>query len=292
MTAGTHPISAGPRPAGTPSLAFLIPTRNRHGALPRTLARVLATRDSGDEVMICDQSAQAFAAPPGVRVLHRPDLNGLPAARNALLAATRADIAVFLDDDTDLARDFAPRLRALAAAEPGIAGWGPVCETRPRRLQRLFRLAQFGVFHDPRRLLARRCDRPTTALFGCCFAVRVAPARATGFDGRRPGYALGEDLDFCLRLRAPLRFARDLRAIHRREGAGRAAPWARGVAKGRFLLWLARRHGGGNPATLLHLALALAAAASGRGDEPASPWGVLSGLMAGGSGNGTPPARS
>ena len=266
-------------PKTSPTLAFLIPTKNRHNALPRTLALVLATRGPQDEVVICDQTATPYAAPPGVRVLHRPDLNGLPAARNVLLANTRADIAVFLDDDTDLAKDFAIRLRAIAAAEPAIAGWGPVCETRPRRLRRLFRLAQFGVFHDPRRLVGKRIDGATRALFGCCFAVRTGPARAVGFDARRPGYGLGEDLDFCLRLDAPLRFAADLRAIHRREGSGRAAPWARGVAKGKFLLWLARRHGGRNPATVFHLGIALAAAASGRGDEPANPWGVIAGLL-------------
>jgi GT2 family glycosyltransferase len=263
--------------ADAPALAFLIPTKNRHAALGRTLERLLATRGPQDEVILCDQSAQPYAAPAGVRVLHRPDLNGLPAARNVLLATASAPIAVFLDDDTDLARDFGQKLRGIAAAEPDILGWGPVCETRPARLRRLFRLAQWGAFRDPRRLLGRRCDRPTRALFGCCFAVRRADALRVGFDARRPGYALGEDLDFCLRLGGPLRFAESLRAIHRREGSGRAAPWARGLAKGRFLVWLARRHGGGNPATLLHLGLALAAAASGRGDEPASPWGVLAG---------------
>ncbi len=281
MTAASTSAAFPPASMGDaqkPTLAFLIPTKNRHAALPRTLALVLATRGPQDDMIICDQTATPFAAPRGVRVLHRPDLNGLPAARNVLLAHTQADIAVFLDDDTDLAQDFAEKLRTLAASEPDICGWGPVCETRPRKLRRLFRLAQFGVFHDPRRLLGKRIDGPTRALFGCCFAVRTASARAVGFDARRPGYGLGEDLDFCLRLGKPLRFAADLRAIHRREGANRAAPWARGVAKGRFLLWLARRHGGGNPATVIHLAIALAAAASGRGDEPASPWGVIAGI--------------
>ena len=87
-----------------------------------------------------------------------------------------------------------------------------------------------------------------------------------------------EDLDFFLRLRAPLRFVRNLRAVHRRDGSDRADAFARGQAKGTFLVWLARHHGGQNPWTLLHLLLALFAAASGRGQEPASWRGVIAGL--------------
>ena len=265
-------------------LAFLIPSRDRHGELARWLPGVLrAARRVGAAVLICDQSARPFPAPPGVTVLHRPDLGGLPAARNALLAASCAELVCFLDDDTEVAGDFATVLLALAAAEPGTVAWGPVAETRPRAVRRLHRLAQLGVFHDPRRLLGRRRDQPTAALFGCCFAVRRAAAVATGFDARRDGYALGEDLDFCLRLRAHggLRFASGLRAVHHRAAAGRADRHRRGHAKGAFLVWLARRHGGHNPFTVLHLVVAAGAAASARGEEPAGWLGVVRGLWAG-----------
>jgi GT2 family glycosyltransferase len=261
--------------------AFLIPTKNRHASLARTLRLVGRAALPGDEILLCDQSPAPFSAEPGIRVLHRPDLDGLPAARNALLAAAAAPVACFLDDDTDLAPDFGARLRELAAREPESLGWGPVVEARPRRVRRLHRLAQLGVFHDPRRLLGGPCDRPTRALFGCCFAVRTAAARRVGFDARRPGYALGEDYDFFLRLGGPLRFSRALRAVHRRDGGDRADPGKRGRAKARLLLWLAHRHGGGNPATPAHLALALLAAASGRGEEPASLQGLLRGLLQG-----------
>jgi glycosyltransferase involved in cell wall biosynthesis len=265
--------------------AFLIPTKNRHGSLARTLRLLRRAALPDDEILLCDQSPTAFttegAGGDGVRVLHRPDLKGLPAARNALLAATGAEVACFLDDDTDLAPDFGARLRELATREPAVLGWGPVVEARPRRTRRLHRLAQLGVFHDPRRLLGGPCDLPTRALFGCCFAVRTAPARRVGFDARRPGYALGEDLDFFLRLGGTLRFSRALRAVHRRDGGDRADPEARGRAKARLLLWLAHRHGGGNPATPLHLALALGAAASGRGEEPGGLAGLLEGLARG-----------
>ncbi|MBA3709674.1 MAG: glycosyltransferase [Planctomycetes bacterium] len=212
-------------------------------------------------------------------MIHRTDVGGLPAARNVLLQSSTADIVCFLDDDVDVARDFGTILMRLATSEPMMSGWGPVVETRGRWKRRLHRLAQMGAMHDPRRLLARRCDRSTSALFGCCFAVRRLAAIETGFDARRGGYALGEDLDFFLRLRQPLRFVTALTAIHRRDGHDRSDADARGRQKARFLLWLARAHGGRNPATPLHLGLALMAAASGRGDEPASTRAVLAAIV-------------
>ena len=214
--------------------------------------------------------------------LHRPDLNGLPAARNALLAASTADIVIFIDDDTDLAADFVERLRECIVRWPTAAGWGPVLEVRPRAVRRIHRLVHLGCFHDPRRLTGARRDQPTSALYGACFAVRRSEALAVGFDARRPGYALGEDLDFCKRLAAgrEFRFCRDLRAIHRCDGTNRAEPLKRGKAKGEFLIWMARRHGGRNPYTILHLLLALLVAALGQGREPGSARGVWRGVCA------------
>src|SRR3954469_7890996 len=112
--------------AGRMATAFLIPTKDRHASLPRTLRLVRRAALPGDEILLCDQSPGPYLAPPGVRVLHRPDLAGLPAARNGLLAASRAEIACSLDDDTDLAPDFGARLRELAGREPELLGWGPV----------------------------------------------------------------------------------------------------------------------------------------------------------------------
>jgi GT2 family glycosyltransferase len=258
-----------------PRFALLIPTRDRAQALARTRARLPASW----EVLVCDQSAT-----PSPGVWHRPDLTGLPAARNALLSASTADIVVFCDDDTDVGAGFLAALERVTVRWPAACGWGPVLETRPRAVRRLHRLAQLGCFRDERRLTGARLDAPTTALFGACFAVRRVEALQVGFDDRRAGYALGEDLDFCRRLCAAtgttMRFCRDLPAIHREEAVNRADPQRRGHAKAAFLIWLARRHGRHNPATLFHLLLALAAAASGAGREPAAWRGVLAGLRA------------
>lgn len=266
---------------------FLIPTKHRHAALARTLALI---RTTGAGVRVCDQSTHPY---PGA--IHRPDLNGLPAARNVLLKDSPADVVVFLDDDTDVAPDFAAALAECVRRWPNAAGWGPVLEVRPRAVRRLHRLVHLGCFHDPRRLTGARIDAPTSALFGACFAVRRDIAQTVGFDARRPGYALGEDLDFCRRVaervgrERPFRFCRDLEAIHRREGTNRADPVRRGQGKAAFLIWWARRHGGSNPATILHLLLALVVAASGQGQEPGAARGVLAGIRAWWFGGAKPP---
>ncbi|MFW5752943.1 MAG: glycosyltransferase family 2 protein [Planctomycetota bacterium] len=261
-------------------LAVLIPTRDRHASLRRSLASP-GLSELTHRLLICDQSQQPFPDPGPWRVLHRPDLPGLPAARNHLLTATDAAVVCFLDDDVDLPPGFGATLLRLASDEPGLAAWGPVVERRGRALRRLHRLAGLGALRDPRRLTAGPVDHPTRALFGCCFALRRAAALAIGgFDARLRGYALGEDLDFFLRLHAAghrLRFSSALRCVHRADAAGRADRYRRGVAKARCLRRIARAHGRDDPATPLHLALALAAAAAGRGHEPADPRGVLTG---------------
>ena len=142
-------------------IALLIPTRNRQACLARSLLTVLpAARAAGAEVVICDQSVTACSAPSGVRVLHRPDLNGLPAARNALLRATTAEVVCFLDDDTDLAADFVVQLQHTVEREAELCGWGPVVETRPLAIRRLHRLVHLGCLRDPRRLQGLDGFRP------------------------------------------------------------------------------------------------------------------------------------
>lgn len=265
--------------ASSPTVDLLVPTRNRHDCLRRSLPSWLAT---GARIILCDQSPQPFVA-DGVRVLHRPDIAGLPAARNALLAASDAEVVVFLDDDCEIAADFVRVVQHLAQSEPTTIAWGPVVEQRGRWIRRAHRIGHLGAFHDSRRLVAGRNNHPVNALFGCCFAVRRDAAQHVGFDARRPGYALGEDFDFFRRLarahpQARMRFASNLAAVHRRDGEDRALPFTRGLAKSAFLLWVARRHGQGNPATLGHLLVALLCAASGQGQEPADWRGVLAGL--------------
>lgn len=277
------------------SVDIVIPTRNRHACLERSLPslrKAAAAARAG--IIICDQSQEPFIA-PDIETLHRPDLNGLPAARNVLLKQSCAEVVIFVDDDTDINPEFVVMVQRLALREPRMLAWGPVMETRGLWVRRLHRLAQLGVFADTRRHTHRPCDKPTTMLFGCCFAVRRLEALTVGFDARRPGYALGEDADFFQRLRNAhdgrrvSRFSDQLIARHRRDGHDRSNAFARGQAKGAFLHWWARHHGGGNPLTCAHLGIALVAASAGFGAEPADWRGIWLGLWR--SNTVTPPKR-
>ncbi len=266
------------------SVDIVIPTRNRHACLQRSLPSLSkAAAAARARIIICDQSREPFIS-HDIETIHRPDLNGLPAARNVLLMQSRAEVVVFVDDDTDISPDFVVTVQQLAQREPQVLAWGPVMETRERWVRRLHRLAQLGIFADARRQTHRPNNKPTTMLFGCCFAVRRLAALAIGFDARRPGYALGEDADFFHRLRNAhdgrivSRFSDQLLAHHRRDGHDRSDAFTRGQAKGAFLYWWARRHGGGNPLTCAHLGIALAAASAGFGAEPADWRGVWLGV--------------
>lgn len=261
------------------ALAFAIPTRDRVDDLRQTLVSVVPAAVTCDaEIVICDQSADAFSDSGPWRVLHEPGITSLPAARNHLLAHIDADVVVFLDDDVDLAADVGVRLLACLRRRPGCVACGPVIETRTANRIRLHRLLQLGAQRDPRRLLDRHRTCPTRALFGCCFAVRRQAALAVGFETGRDGYALGEDFDFFLRLPGEKLFIAGVDVRHRESGVGRADRLTRGQAKARWFRRLARQHGDGNPASLLHLGLALLAAAGGGGREPGDWRGVWRGL--------------
>lgn len=237
------------------TLSVCIPTKNRHAELARSMATVMPmARRAGAEVLICDQSPRPFAH-PDTHVLHRPDLPGLPAARNALLHAAHGDVILFIDDDTDTDSRLGIEILRLARTEPGISAWGPVMERRLRAARLLHRLLHLGCMRDVRRLTTGPADLSTRELFGCCFAVRRTDALAVGgCDARLPGYALGEDRDLCWRLAASgrrLRFASGLIAHHRAVG-GQSPPLR---ARLGYLLWFASRHGRGEAATLAHLLL-------------------------------------
>jgi GT2 family glycosyltransferase len=86
-------------------LSVVICTRDRPGPLARALADAAAQLPEAAELVVVDQSGDAHA--PAVAAaaqangarLVRPTERGLPAARNAGLAAARGEIVLFLDDD-------------------------------------------------------------------------------------------------------------------------------------------------------------------------------------------------
>jgi len=121
-------------------VAIAIATRDRHDELLATLTRLDA---GGMEILVLDQSPTP-ATHPGARVLHRPQVPGLPAARNMLMAATAAEWLLFLDDDADITNDFLSELQALIAAEP--QAWRDYDHEDLLYAHRVIRLA--GLLHD------------------------------------------------------------------------------------------------------------------------------------------------
>ncbi len=87
-----------------PTVAVVIPTRNRHGLLLACLEKVLAGEVLPEEVLIVDQSDRPLdaEAPPSqdvpVRYIWSSE-RGLSCGRNAGVRATRCALIAFVDDD-------------------------------------------------------------------------------------------------------------------------------------------------------------------------------------------------
>jgi hypothetical protein len=243
-------------------------------------------------------------------------LPSLPLARQALFAWSCAGHSrqdhesdsqhwvCYLDDDCLVASDFIANLIAIHADHPEVCGWGPVIEVRSQRTQRWHRMGQLGAQADPRRLLKRRCTRPTSSLFGCCMAFQATALKNMAWP-QGHGYALGEDYLLCQLLcqaqrarkqpkshskgqphmpktataTSPLWFHRRLRAVHLNAPAGRAKAYERGFAKGAWFRQLARYFGRNNPVSVLHFLWLCGLAASGGGREPGHWRGIIAALL-------------
>jgi glycosyltransferase involved in cell wall biosynthesis len=108
---------------GPPDISVVLATYNRRQCLPRAIASVQAQDGVRFELIIVDDASSdgtlaylATLADPRIRVITRDRNRGPSAARNAGLAAARADIVAFLDsDDVYRAGRLAAPLAAFAA---------------------------------------------------------------------------------------------------------------------------------------------------------------------------------
>jgi GT2 family glycosyltransferase len=101
-------------------LSVVVCTRDRGDDLSRCLASLAALDPAPFEVVIIDQSAQPLdvsALLPGARHL-RSDESGLSRARNRGLAAERAPIVAFLDDDCTVSPSWAADVGAAFERHP------------------------------------------------------------------------------------------------------------------------------------------------------------------------------
>ena len=220
------------------TISLIIPTRNRPADLIETAQAIIAQTRLPDELIVVDQSAagdssrrlkEIVAEQPAVRLIYIWDrsITGLPMARNAGFAASTGDLICYLDDDITPAPDY------LAEVERGFAEfsrWSGLCgrftDNEQLSMARLLARGLFrrGMFRDDRGKLAT-VDRPSPARMICggaaCFRREVL--RQFRFDETLTGYALGEDVEFCLRAGHRFRFGAypAARWHHRRSAVGR-----------------------------------------------------------------------
>ncbi|MCB9698333.1 MAG: glycosyltransferase family 2 protein [Alphaproteobacteria bacterium] len=281
---------------GAPPLAVVVCTVGRSDELARLLPVLAPQAEAlGAELLVVDQSDDEEHArveallPAGVRLIRRAP--GLPAARNAGLAATTAPIVLFLDDDTS------PAPGCLSAhlepfRDPTVGGAvGRIVERRLRPNSRRLRndLAWDGRI---RVRLDTTEDGPIGSLKGANMSVRRrAVEQVGGFDEGWGGTALLEDADLSERLiRAGWRLRYAARAavehLHaptggvRQEGAEQTERW-RFHNTARFL----RRHRGmGGVLVATPTWMALAAARGLRWRRPGSTAQLISAWWAGARG--------
>jgi glycosyltransferase involved in cell wall biosynthesis len=115
-----------------PKLSVILPTFNRAALLERALAALLRQTASpaSYEIVVVDNNSTdgtaalvARPADPRVRLVSEPR-QGLSYARNAGLAAARAPIVAFTDDDVEVAPDWIDTIVTLFDRHPAIDGAG------------------------------------------------------------------------------------------------------------------------------------------------------------------------
>lgn len=203
--------------------SIVILTRDRPALLPRAVASALGALDDGGEILIVDD---ASAVPAGtlpdlprskaLRILRREVSQGVSAARNAGIAASRGAVIFFLDDDDELAPDYVktvldgPALRfdyGFSACRV-VDGAGRAQPVRPR----------FATGPVPPGAPMRKQICGT----GMGFWIRREVAEANGpFDTELP---INEDTDYLCRLiqggRRAWYSARPGVTIHKHSGPG------------------------------------------------------------------------
>ena len=187
-------------------IAIAIATAGRREVLCDTIRHLARQTRAAEELLVCPARPtdidlgclEGFPCP--TRVVSGPI--GLPAQRNALIAATDADVVVFFDDDFLAADDYLAQTERLFSDRPDVVvATGRVLADG---------ILGPGFSHDEglRLLSLAGADpqapqlTPTFNAYGCNMAIRLAPARShlIRFDERLPLYGWLEDVDYSRQL--------------------------------------------------------------------------------------------
>jgi len=195
----------------SPSVAIIIPTRNRHEFLRRCLSRLIpyvaanpdcsiVVSDDGDAL---DTRRALVGELAGVQVVQGPR-RGPSANRNCGAAHATAELLVFLDDDCIPDENLIAAYRDASMKHPAVS----VFEGRITALGKISSFADAFVSNET-----------GGYLLSCNFAIRKDLfVKLNGFDSRYP-FAAMEDVDFHLRVKAFSRvlFLHDARVWHEIE---------------------------------------------------------------------------
>jgi glycosyltransferase involved in cell wall biosynthesis len=180
-----------------PAISVILPTHNRAGLLPRALESVLAQKcDEALEVIVVDDGSSdgtaaylAAVADPRLNLLRNENALGAAAARNRGLAAVRAPVTAFLDDDDELLPGFLAATLAAHREKPAPdLCWTGVLYALPDGREEVERWERWA---GSRRFVIR--------LAGCC-GISFRTEALRGLGGFDPAFAISEDTDLFMRL--------------------------------------------------------------------------------------------
>jgi GT2 family glycosyltransferase len=212
------PLPAPPAVRGEPAVEVVVPFRDAHGLLRRAVGSLLErTAWERLRVTLVDNGSSAPPPPELVRdprVAVRPDPRpfNYAALNNAAAAASRADVLVFLNNDTEVVEPGWLERLVAEAQRPEVGAVGPLLTYADGRVQHAgVALGLFGGASHPYAGLqpgeptpfgpAAGGTRNWLAVTGACLVIeRAAFAQAGGFDERF--VVTGQDVDLGVRLSA------------------------------------------------------------------------------------------
>jgi GT2 family glycosyltransferase len=194
-------------PVPSPEVSVVIPTRNRHASLRRTLTALAGQRTARDfEIVVVDDGSTPPVGPaelsvaPQARVVPGPRRGRAAGARNAGIAAADGALVLFTDDDTEPEPDWLEAAAGFLSSHPDHVGVeGPVASTP----------------FDPLYAYSIEADGPGSYVT-CNLAFRAEVlAEIGGFDDEAFAFHC-EDLDLAFRAmrRGPIGFAPGMRILH------------------------------------------------------------------------------
>jgi glycosyltransferase involved in cell wall biosynthesis len=211
----------------TLSIDIIIPTYNRPDAIPQLVAALLPQCNAQTGIIVVSQgSALAGGLPSGSTAL-RLDRPNLPRARNAGLAASSADIALFLDDDIEPFPGLVEAHRSCYADQSiaGVAGFvdDPLFDPKQTRPSSI----DLSTGNCVQNFSLPSSGRTISAMGANMSFRRSALLSIGGFDEQYRSNALWEEIDCCLRILASghaLHYCAEAKVRHlrRQDGGCRA----------------------------------------------------------------------